>query len=111
MKKCPSSLLVLACSLSFANFSSLASDNFDCPSNLPLGTYTGKLQKLLNSDTHLRTRYLFKQENTSKTACVQSAESTTPFRAKQLYNAFVLGQKVTITIGWDNYIAALAINN
>ena len=75
------------------------------------GTYKGKFKKLINKDDYQRTHYVFKQYHTSNTVCVQFAEQTTPNRAKQVYNAFILSQQVTINVGSDHYISGLSITS
>lgn len=111
MKKYPSISLALACVLISVNFSSFAGNDFSCSGTLSNGTYTGEFQKLISQDSNVRTHYIFRDNETLQTACVQVAETTTPERAKQVYTAFILGQDATIMIGDDNYVTGISITS
>lgn len=93
-------LFLFAC-LQLTTFSGVA-DDLECPA-LSNGTWTGNFVRIIDKTGYEATNYVFKSSSGYNEGCVQSDANNT-VRDKIIYNAFILGETVTIRVKDKHYI-------
>lgn len=84
-----------------------ATPTLECENVMPYGQYTGHLTNIIDKDGWASTNYIFQTDNNQGNGCVDINAFSNPTRAQIVYNAYLLGADISLSVDSNHNISGI----